>query len=92
MQEKKKYIYVRSQNLPKKRTKVQLCFDQEFEKTTFKILLLCHCMTLLLENLQKGTSQGYKKFDEKRFLNVFAIYAILALWNTIWLHNRQICT
>ena len=55
------------ENLSKNRTKVQNCFDQEFEK----------------HNLQNATppslhdrftSQGYKKFDENRFLNFFLLY------------------
>ena len=35
-----------SEKWPKNQTKI-LRFDQEFEKTTFKQLLLCHCLTFL---------------------------------------------
>ena len=39
------------------------------KKITFKSLLLLHSLTILLENLLKGTSQGCKKLDRSAFLN-----------------------
>ena len=61
-----KNIYMSNKKLPKYQTKVQ-CFYHEFEKTTFKMLLLPHYMTILLENLQKGASQGYKNLMRTDF-------------------------
>ena len=58
----------RSEKWPKNRTKIQ-CFDQDFEKKTFKSLLLIHRLTVLAENLHKGTSQECKKFDGSGILN-----------------------
>ena len=40
-----------------------------FEKITFKSLLLLRSLTILLENLYEGTSQGCKKLDRSAFLN-----------------------
>ena len=61
--------------------------DQKFEKNTsaltrilkkitFKSLLLIHRLTVLAENLQKGTSQECKKFDGSRILN-FSFFCYL---------------
>ena len=38
-------------------------------KNTLKSLLVIHCLTVLAENLHKGTSQGCKIFDGSAFLN-----------------------
>ena len=54
------------ENLSKNRTKVQNCFDQEFEKHNLQ-------NTTPPSLHDRFTSQGYKKFDENRFLNFFAI-------------------
>ena len=51
------------------------CFWYFFEKITFKSLLLLRSLTILLENLYKGTSQGCKKLDRSAFLN-FCFFAI----------------
>ena len=53
---------------PKNCTKIQ-CYDQEFEKTIFKMLFLRHGLTVLLENLQKGTYEECNKFNRSVFLN-----------------------
>ena len=45
------------------------CFWYFFEKITFKSLLLLRSLTILLENLYEGTSQGCKKLDRSAFLN-----------------------
>ena len=39
------------------------------KKNTFKSLLFIHSLTVLAENLQKGTSEECKKFDGSGFLN-----------------------
>ena len=42
-------------------------FDQDFEKTTFKLLLLLHSLTILLESLHKATSRGFKNLSGAYF-------------------------
>ena len=51
----------------KNRAEIQ-CFDHNFVKMTFKLLLFLRCLILSLEKLRKGTSQRCKKFDESGFL------------------------
>ena len=46
-----------------------------FEKNDFQIPPPLHCLTDLLENLDKGTSQECKKFDLSQFLN-FSFFAL----------------
>ena len=62
----KKVYICRNEKLLKNQTKVQ-SFHHEFEKMTLKMLLLPHYMTILLENLQKGASQGYKNLMRTDF-------------------------
>ena len=42
---------------------------QCFDKKNLKLLLLIHSLTVLAENLHKGTSQGCNKFDGSELSN-----------------------
>ena len=64
-------------------TKIQ-CFDHDFEKKTFKSLLLIHPLTVLAENLLKGTSQECK--------NLIGLVKTLCFYHNFNTKNLKITT